>query len=62
MITKMMTIRNLQRALNIGITGVYINNKNYKQTIFVDFAIIANNIVNFYEGKEDELKPCFIVQ
>lgn len=57
-----MTVGNLQRALNIGITGVYITDRKTAEVTFVDFVTMANNLADLYEGKEEDLKPCFIVQ
>ena len=59
----MMTIGNLQRALNIGITGVYITDKKSADVIFVDFAALADMVSDVIEkNNTGDEQSCFIAQ
>ena len=59
----MMTVGNLQRALKVGITGVYITDRKSAEIIFVDFVALADMVSDVIEenNREDE-QSCFIAQ
>ena len=43
-----MKVKHLQRALEIGISGVYITDRKSAEIIFVDFAHIQQQEFNFF--------------
>lgn len=45
----MMTVEYLQRALKIGITGVYITDKKSAEVLFVDFVALADMVSDIIE-------------
>ena len=55
----MMTVGHLQRALKIGITGVYITNRKSVEVIFVDFVALADIIE---KNSTEDKQSCSIVQ
>lgn len=58
----MMTVGNLQRALNIGITGVYITDRKSAEIIFVDFAALVDMVSDVIENNREDEQSCTIAQ
>jgi len=62
MITNMMTVGNLQRALKVGITGVYITDRKSAEIIFVDFVALADMVSDVIEKNREGEQSCSIAQ
>lgn len=58
----MMTIGHLERALKIGITGVYITDRKSAEIIFVDFAVLADIVSDVIEKNTEDEQSCIIAQ
>lgn len=57
-----MKVKHLQRALEIGISGVYITDRKSAEIIFVDFAALADMVSDVIEKKREGEQSCTIAQ